>query len=41
MSMGDVRVQGGDINGKKQDIAEKGVGEGVQDGEEMVRIFNV
>ena len=41
MSMGDVSFQGGDINADKQDIGVKGGGEGVEDGEEMVRIFNV
>ena len=41
MSMGDVSVQEGDINGDKQDIGGKGVGEGVEDGEEMVHIFDI
>ena len=37
MSMRDVGVQGGDINGGKQDIGGKGVGgEGAKDDEEMV-----
>ena len=36
MSMGDFGVQGGD----KQDIEEKGSGEGAEDGEEMVQIFD-
>ena len=39
--MGDVGVQGGDINGDKQDIGEKRGGEVAEDGEEMVRIFDV
>ena len=39
--MGDVSVQGGDINGDKQDIGRKGGGEGAEDGEEMVRIFDM
>ena len=38
--MGDVDAQGGDINGDKQDIGQKGDGEGA-DGEEIVRIFDV
>ena len=37
--MGDIGVQGGDINGDKQDIGGKGGGEGVEDGEEMVLII--
>ena len=41
MSMRDVGIQGGGINGDKQDIRVKGGGEGEEDGEEMVRIFNV
>ena len=39
--MGDVSEQGGDINGDKQDIGRKGGGEGAEDGEEMVRIFDM
>jgi hypothetical protein len=39
--MGEVGVQGGDINGDKQDIGGKGDGEGAEDGKEMVRIFDV
>jgi hypothetical protein len=31
----------GDINGDEQDIGGKGGGEGAEDGEEVVRIFNV
>ena len=38
--MRDVGIQGGDIDGDKQDIGGKGGGEGVEDGEEMVRISN-
>jgi hypothetical protein len=38
--MTDIGVEGGDINGK-QDIGVKGVVEGVEDGEEMVRIVDV
>ena len=38
--MGDVSVQGGDINGDKQDIGRKGGGEGAEDGEEVVRPFD-
>jgi hypothetical protein len=38
--MMDVGVQGGEINGK-QDIGGKGVVEGVEDGEKMVRISDV
>ena len=41
MSMRDVGVQGGGINGDKQDVGGKGGGEGAKDGEEVVRIFNV
>ena len=37
--MGDVGVQGGDINGDKQDIGGKGGGEGAENEEEVVRIF--
>ena len=37
--MRNVGVQGGDINGDKQDIGGKGGGEVAEDGEEMVRIF--
>ena len=40
MSMRDVGVQGGDINSNKQDIGRKGGGEGAEDGEEMVQIFD-
>ena len=39
--MGDVSVQGGDIDGAKLDIGGKGCGEGAEDGEEVVGIFNV
>ena len=39
--MKDVCVQGVDINVEKQDIIEKGGGEGMEDGEEMVLIFDV
>ena len=39
--MKDVGVQGGDMNGDKQDIGEKGGGEGAEDGEEIVQIFNM
>ena len=39
--MRDVGVQGRDINGDKQDIGGKGGGEGVEDGEEILRIFDV
>ena len=38
MSMGNVNVQGGDISGDNQG---RGSGKGVEDGEEMVRIFDV
>ena len=41
MSVRDVGIQGGGINGDKQDIGVKGGGEGAEDGEEVVRIFNV
>ena len=41
MGMRDVGIQGGDIDGVKQDIGRKGGGEGAEDGEEMVRIFDV
>ena len=40
-SMRDVGIQGGSINGDKQDVGEKGDGEGTEDGEEVVGIFNV
>jgi hypothetical protein len=47
--MRDVGIQGGGINGDKQDVrgkgdgegAEKGDGEGAEDGEEVIRIFIV
>ena len=41
MSVRDVGIQGGDINGDKQDIGVKGGGKGAEDGEEVVGIFNV
>ena len=41
MTRRDVDIQGGDIDGDKQDIGGKGGGEGVEDGEEMVRNFIV
>ena len=41
MNMRDVGIQGGDIDGDKQDAGGKGGGEGVEDGEEVVGIFNV
>ena len=37
--MRDVGVQGGDINGDKQDIGLEDVGEGAEDSKEMVQIF--
>ena len=39
--MEDVSVQGGDINGDKQDIGGMVGKEGAEDGEEIVRSFNV
>ena len=39
--MGDVSIQRGDINDDNQDIGGKGGGEGAEDSEEMVRIFDV
>ena len=39
--MRDVGLQGGSINGDKQDVVGKGGGERAEDGEEVVRIFNV
>ena len=39
--MRDVGVQGGDINGDKEDIGGKGSGEEAEDGKEMVRVFYV
>ena len=41
MSLRDVGIQGGSINGDKQDVGGKGCGEGAEDEEEMVGIFNV
>ena len=40
-SIRDVGIQGGSINGDKQDVGRKGGGEGAEDGEEVVRIFNL
>ena len=41
MSMRDVGVQRGVINGDKQDIGGKRCGKGAEDGEEIVRVFDV
>ena len=39
--MRDVCLQRGDINGDKQDIGVKGIGEKMEDGKEMVQIFDM
>jgi hypothetical protein len=41
MNKRNVCVQGGDINGNKQEIGGKGGEEGAEDGEEIFQIFDV